>query len=132
MATVVDYKLMKTWGAAPERVTIEYDFAKDGGAVAALDLLKVKEASIVEMAYMKVKTTCTSAGSATVSIGATSDVAGMVAATAVASLTAGAVIYGAALDASHKLAADAVIQMDIAVAALTAGKIEVVFDIYKF
>lgn len=132
MATVVDYKQIKSWGAAPERLTIEYDFAKDAGAVAALDLFKAKEACVVEMAYMKVKTTCTSGGSATVSVGKSGDVAGMVAATAVASLTAGAIIPGAAIDASHKLAADDVVQLDIAVAALTAGKIEVVFDIYKF
>jgi hypothetical protein len=132
MSAVVDSKSVKNWTRASEEIEVVYDFAKDGGAVAALDLITCKEASVVELCYMKVDTTCTSGGSATVSVGKSGDVAGMVAATAVASLTAGAVIFGAALDASHVVAADGVIQLDIAVAALTAGKITVRLRISKF
>lgn len=132
MATLAKYKELRTWGAERELVKIVYDFDKDGGAVGALDIFKAKEACLVVFAYMKVKTACTSGGSATVSVGNTGDVAGMIAATAVASLTSGAQILGAALDASHKLAADDIVQMDIATAALTAGKIEICFEVIKF
>ena len=132
MATVNKYREVRSWGAGREKFEIEYDFAKDAGAVAALDLFKAKEACVIKLAEMHVLTTCTSGGAATVSVGKTADVAGMVAATAVASLTAGAVILGAALDASHTLAADDVVQMDVAVAALTAGKIKFVFEVMKF
>lgn len=134
MATLAQYKEHRSWGGAagPERIEVIYDFSVDAGAVAALDVLKVKDASCVELAEFHVMTTCTSGGSATVSLGVSGDAAGMIAATAVASLTAGSVIVGAARDASHKLAADAVIQMDTAVAALTAGKIKIVLHLSKF
>lgn len=132
MATVNNYREVRTWGAGRELIKVVYDFAKDGGAVAALDLFKAKEACLVVLAYMKVKTACTSGGSATVSVGKTGDLTGMVGSTAVASLTADATILGAAIDASHVLAADNVVQLDIGTAALTAGKIEVVFEVIKF
>jgi hypothetical protein len=132
MAALVQYKELKTWGAHRELVRITYDYSVDGGSVGALDIFKAKEKCVVKLAEMYVKTACTSGGSATVSVGKTGDLAGMVAATAVASLTADAVILGAALDASHVLAADDIVKMDIAVAALTAGKIEMVFEVIKF
>lgn len=132
MATVNKYREIATWGAGREFFEIEYDFSKDGGAVGALDLFQAKERCLVVLAYMKVKTACTSGGSATVSVGKTGDVTGMVGATAVASLTLGAQILGAALDDSHKLAADDVVQMDIGTAALTAGKIVFCFEVIKF
>jgi hypothetical protein len=80
---------------------------------------------------MKVMTTCTSGGSATVSFGKVGDLTGLVGATAVASLVAGANFYSGARDASNTMAADAVIQMEIATAALTAGKIEFIFEVQK-
>lgn len=134
MATLAKYKEVKLWGGAagPERVEIVYDFSVDGGAVGALDVIKLKEASCVELAEFHVQTTCTSGGSATVSLGISGDAAGLIAATAVASLTAGSVILGASRDASHKMAADAVLQMDIATAALTAGKIKIVLMVSEF
>lgn len=132
MATLSNAKTTRAWGAEVETVEIVYDFAKDGGAVAAFSALTVKSASVVRAAYFKVNTLCTSGGSATVSLGVAGDVAGLVGATAVASLTAGAVIDGASIGTGYKLAADAVIIVDIAVAALTAGKITVVVELAKF
>lgn len=132
MATLNQYKEIRTWGAEREKIEIEYDFSKDAGAVGALDIFKAKERCLVVLAYAKVKTTCTSGGAATVSVGKSGDLTGMIAATAVASLSSGAQILGAALDDSHKLAADDVVQMDIATAALTAGKIVFVFEVIKF
>lgn len=132
MAALNKYREVRSWGAGREKFEIEYDFAKDAGAVGALDIFKAKEACVIKLAEMHVVTACTSGGLATVSCGKTADLTGMIGATAVASLTAGAVILGAAIDASHTLAADDVVQMDIAVAALTAGKIKFVFEVMKF
>ena len=132
MASLVKYKTMSLLSEKRELIEIEYDFAKDGGAVSAIDIFKAIDAMMVMVAYMKVKTTCTSGGSATVSVGKSGDAAGLVAATAVASLTAGAAIDGASIGSVYKLAADDVVQMDIAVAALTAGKIVFGFEVIKF
>lgn len=130
MAAVAGYKSNQyVFSNGVEHVEITYDFAADGGAVSSLDLLQVKEACVVELAYYKVKTACTSAGSATVACGVSGG-AGIVAATAVASLTSGAVIVPAAQPT--KLAADAVVQLTIATAALTAGKIVVVLKLSQF
>lgn len=132
MANIAKYKESRTWGEDPEVTQLVYDFAVDAGAVAALGVMKVKDACVVRNCYFKVNTTCTSGGSATVSLGVSGDAAGLIAATAVASLVAGAVIDSAAFGTGYKLAADAVINMDTAVAALTAGKITVVLEIAKF
>jgi len=132
MATLKQYKETRTWGPEVETIEIEYDFAKDGGAIGALDVLKVKDACVVRAAYFKVDTACTSGGSATLSLGISGDAAGLVAATAVASLTLGAVIDGASIGTGYKLAADAVIQSAIATATLTAGKVSIVIELAKF
>ncbi len=131
MASVIDYKGNEyVVSRGQEHLEITYDFALDGGATGSLDLLKVKEACVVEGAYLKVKTAGTSGGSATVAIGVSGG-AGIVAATAVASLTLGAVIVPAAT-VPAKLAADAVVQLTIGTAALTAGKIVVVLKLAQF
>lgn len=132
MATVVKYKEHTGWTSRAEIVEIEYDFAKDAGAVGALDLLKVKEGTIVKWCGAKVKTACTSGGLATVSVGISGDAAGLIASTAVASLTADAAIDSASFGSTYKLASDAIIQMTIGTAALTAGKIVFCFELLKF
>lgn len=129
MAAVVDHKVVKVWDNERQLVRVVYDFAKDGGAIGVLDLITADEACLVKLAEMHVKTTCTSGGAATVSAGKVADLAGQIGATAVASLTAGAAILGAAIDASHQLAAADKVQMEIAAFALTAGKIEFVFEV---
>ncbi len=134
MAAVVDTKVVKAWGApaASEWIAVTYDFSKDAGAVGQLDLFTADEQCVVKFAGMRVITACTSGGSATVGVGKAADLAGIIAATAVASLTAGAFIMGVtALDASHIVAAGAAVKMDIATAALTAGKIEFIFEVCK-
>lgn len=130
MAAVAKYKGNDyVFAKESQFLEIEYDFANDGGATGSLDLVKVKEAMVVESAYLKVKTAATSGGSATVAIGVSGG-AGIVAATAVASLTLGAVIVPATMPV--KLAADAVVQLTIGTAALTAGKIVVVLKLAQF
>jgi hypothetical protein len=131
MATLKQYKEVRSWGPEAEAIEIVYDFAKDGGATGSLDVIKVKDACVVRAAYYNVETACTSGGSATVALGVSGG-AELVAATAVASLTAGASIDGASIGTTFKLAADAIVQLTIATAALTAGKIKLRMEIAKF
>ena len=133
MAAVKGYKgKVNAWGKEREVFRVKYDFAVDGGAVGALDLFVAEGILIVESAKMAIKTTCTSGGSATVSVGKTGDLTGMIGATAVASLVADAAIFGAAQDASHVVPDGTVVKMDIATAALTAGAIDFMFEVQKF
>ena len=117
-----------------EVIKIVYDFDKDGGSVAAYNGFTAKQKMVVLKAYMKVQAACTSGGSATVSLGKTGTVAAFTAATAVASLTSDAIITGVSgLGAGGViLAADDVVFFDVAVAALTAGKIEATLIVDKF
>lgn len=133
MASVVNAQVAKEWGApaAAGYMAVVYDFSKDAGAVGQLDLFTADEQVLVKFAYARVLTTCTSGGSATVSVGKAADLAGIIGSTAVASLVAGAVIIGSAPDASNVVAAAAAVKMDIGTAALTAGKIEFCFELVK-
>lgn len=109
---------------------VTYDFAVDGGAVSTITPAKtviLPNKAIVTNAFVNVLTTCTSGGSATVAIN--SEGAGdILAATAVASLTAG-LIQGvpdwATIADYKKMTADRTVKVTIATAALTAGKMEV-------
>ena len=134
MATVAKYKSHSQFGGAMEILEVEYDFAKDGGATGQLDLAIVPEACVLIDGYVKVDTTCTSGGSATVIVGRTGDTDAVMTVTtgAVANLTAGAVIAGDAAAKHKKLAANDVLSMTIGTAALTAGKLRAVFFLQKF
>lgn len=132
MPVAKSYKEHRSWGPEVEHLEFVYDFAKDGGAIGAYDLVKMKDRCVIRAAYMDVDTACTSGGSATVSVGPVGSVAALVAATAVASLTANASIDGASIGTTLAVAPDAVIVLDIATAALTAGKIRVRLEVAKF
>jgi hypothetical protein len=132
MANVKAYREQKTFSNAVEMVSVTYDFAVDGGATGALNLLKVTEASVLVDAFTKVDTTFTSGGSATLIIGRTGDTDGILASTAVASITAGTVFPGDAACKQVKLASGDFILMTIGTAAMTAGKMRVVVFIHKF
>lgn len=129
MASIAKYKANQyVFSGGADHIEIEYDFAADGGATGSLDLMQVKEACVVESAYLKVKTAGTSGGSATVQVGVSGG-AGIVGNTAVASLSLGAVIAGLT---NVKLAADAIPQLTIGTAALTAGKFVLVLKLSQF
>lgn len=137
MATVSDYKGKEyVLSGRTEHIEIEYDFSKDGGATGALDMIKFKEAVVIEQAYVKVKTTCTSGGSATVIIGIIGgDTDALLDATdgAVANLVAGSALEGdLATSPALYVAADGVIGMTIGTAALTAGKFVLVLKVAQF
>lgn len=128
MAALKTYKEVKAWGPQTEELEFIYDFSKDAGATGALDIFTAKEGLIIKKAYLVVETTCTSGGSATVSVGKSGDAAGVVGSTAVASLSAGAGVAGVT-NLAYALAADDVVKMTIGTAALTAGKIRIRLDV---
>lgn len=118
-----------------------YDFAKDGGAVGALVLSakagykKLPEGAIVKSVHAKVAEEVTSGGAATVSWGTNADKDGYSgAAKALGALSADAAFSGekddAALLPSCVATDKGEFEMEIAVAALTAGKIYFVVEYY--
>jgi hypothetical protein len=108
-----------------------YDFAKDGGAIGALDVFEATQDCVILSAYAVVKTTCTSADAATVSLGIDAGATALFGATAVASLTAGALVPQTAAATPIKLVTGSKVKINIAAFALTAGKIEVVLLVAK-
>lgn len=109
-----------------------YDFSVNGGAVGSTVILLpqdnlLPDNAIITNVYVDVLTTCTSGGSATVGLRLNSGTDAL-GATAVASLTAGAIIAGTPDGTAAnmvKLTADRNITVVIATAALTAGKFAV-------
>lgn len=132
IANLKDYKAgISVWAAPakPEIMEVTYDFSKDTGAIGQYPIFKAAKACQIRLCRIVVDTAFTSGGSATLGVGKAADLAGVVAATAVASLTLAAVIQGAAPDASHVLAADDIVYADIATATMTAGKCRFIFEI---
>ena len=103
-----------------------WDFSVDGGAIGTvnMDVLLPADA-IVTSGFIHVLTAVTSGGSGTLSFGLNSNV-DMLAATAVASLTANAVIPIVPTNAVPvRLTAERELKATVATAALTAGKVAV-------
>lgn len=111
---------------------IVYDFSVDGGAAGALTLFTAGCNMVVHKCIMKVQTACTSGGSATVAVCSDGAGAEYVAATAVASLTANAIIAGVPTAGGVRLASGSTMDILIETADLTAGKIEVEVFLSKF
>lgn len=134
MSVAKGYHYANGWSGGEIQVyKAVYDFAVDGGAVSVIDLIELQEAMVIHGGIVKVKTLCTSGGSATVELGIKAgDTDAVLAATAVASLTANAVFSNAAASTDLYVASGAIISMEIKVAALTAGKIEVELQMSKF
>lgn len=109
-----------------------YDFSVDGGAAGALTLFTAGQDMVVHKCIMKVQTACTSGGSATVAVCSDGAGAEYCAATAVASLTANAIIGGVPSTGGVRLASGSTCDILIETAALTAGKIEVELFLSKF
>lgn len=124
-----------------EIVRVRYDFANDGGATGSYDVIEADGEILITDMWAVVKTTCTSGGSATLDAGITSDDDHLVAAAAVATLTAGAVLRplqvftaSGTADTSRlplRLTDGQVATMDIDAAAFTAGVIEFVYEVAK-
>lgn len=133
MADVAKKKDVSVFSNVIEKIEIEYDFAKDGGAVGELILMEAKEALVIHEAHVKIKTAFTSGGSATLIVGVSGgDTDAVLASTAVADLTAPKVFPGAAACEGIYLASGGKISMAIGTAAMTAGKMVVSLEVSKF
>lgn len=112
-----------------------YDFTKDGGAIGSISLLDedrlpvlLPVGFIIQRVLIDVVTAVTSGGSATLAFTSQKNAGDLLAATAKTSFTLAALIDGIPVDtaaAAIKLTAEKAPQLVIAVAALTAGKINV-------
>ena len=56
-------------GNAKELIRVEYDFAVDGGAAGALDILTASDDLVITGFYARILTACTSTGSMTLDVG---------------------------------------------------------------
>ena len=130
MANAAAYKEINGWTEKPYTEVFEYNFANDGGTAATYSLGKFLHKTLMLNARAFVETACTSAGSATVIIGAsTADVDAILDATsgAVASLIDNAALTEAAAS-NLVIAANETLDLTIGTAALTAGKIKVIAE----
>ena len=122
----------KTVGAgfdnAVEVVRVVYDFSVDGGQVEDNTLFTADGALLVRCIGTLVETAFTSGGSATIDLGVGTSGVQFNSATAVASYSANALV-ASATNAFVRMASGDVMNMGVAVAALTAGKCEFIFEI---
>lgn len=118
----------------PNTYFFVYDFAVDGGAVSSINMgVFIPQFSIIKIGAATVATTLVGA-TATIAVGYAGATGALIAATAVASWTADAVIEGVDLSvAMLKVAAGGVqLQVTIATAALTAGRFTYAVDVWEF
>lgn len=130
MANAAAYKEVNGWTDRPYTEVFEYNFANDGGTAATYSLGKFLHKTLMLNARAFVETACTSGGSATVIIGAsTADVDAILDATsgAVDNLTDDTVHTETAAE-NLVIAADETLDLTIDVAPLTAGKIKVIAE----
>lgn len=135
MAAVKKYLEHKQIGPQLEVVEIEYDFAKDGGATGALDLIKFKDNVVIHNAWLKIDAAFTASGSATVIYGikgGDTDAFLDLTSGAKANLTLGAVIPNEAAGTMLKVPADSVVEMTIGTDALLTGKGRFCFLVQNF
>lgn len=112
---------------------VTYDFSKDAGAIGTLDLFEAKSDIVLTGFHAVVKSAVTSAGAATVEAGYTGATNGLMTAKLQAALTANTVVpKDGAAAAARRIAAGEKITQTIAVAALTAGKVEYVIKYMAF
>lgn len=140
MATLVKHKSIgPAFQKEEEIVRVVYDFAADGGAMSALDIMTAASDIIITSFHAYVKTAGVSGGSATLKVGITGDDDVFMTTTqgAVANLTLGAMIAPVpvltegtpntiAMPLPVKLASGAKVLQTIGGATLTAGKVEYV------
>jgi hypothetical protein len=112
-----------------ETLEVTYDFDNDAGATGALDLLTADSNCMVRVAA-KVKTACTSGGSATLEVGKSGATATAIAQSALTTINAAGKILQP-VGWMYLASAEKLIQT-IATAALTAGKITYLIEIVKF
>lgn len=112
-----------------ETIEVTYDFANDGGATGALDLMTADAACTVRV-MAKVKTAATSGGSATLEVGKSGATATAIAQSALTTINAEGKLLQP-VGWMYLASGDKLIQT-IGTAALTAGKITYLIEIVKF
>jgi hypothetical protein len=127
--------------ASSGTLTARYSFAVDGGAIGLITpagTVTLPKNFVITNAVINSPTAVTSAGSATISVGLSAGgggAAALLAATAKTSFTANALIQGiptaGTLTSAIKMSAAGVVTLTVAVAALTAGVIDVVLQGYQ-
>ena len=130
MAVAAAHKNIEGWGQQPYQFVGEYDFANDTGAQATYNLGTFTHKTIVKKGRVFVETACTSGGAATVEVGtSTAD------ANAFMDTTSGAVanlvddfIHSETASTDLVVAAGETLDLAIATADLTAGKIQVILE----
>jgi len=127
MADVANKKRCgKQFGNASELIEVIYDFSVDAGATGDLSLLEAESDCIVHLRHALVQEACTSDGLMTLDVGKTGGDE-FIGGTAVAALTLDSLHVGAA---PVELTAGEKIDMGILTAALTAGKVKFVFEVF--
>jgi hypothetical protein len=127
MATLVGAKKVgPEFGKTQELVTVIYDFAADGGEVENNIVLTAQGKCVVKLHHINVLTSFTSGGAVEVSLGKGAGGTEFMSAVLKATLVAN---YVAASATPIKLAAAETVQLGVAVAAITAGKMEMVFEV---
>lgn len=111
-----------------EVVRVIYDFSVDTGAIADYTLFEAKGSVLVKCIGADVIAACTSSGSATLELGKGASGAEFITAEAYTSFTL-AGFYASESAAFVKMVNGNVINLGIAGAALTAGKIEFIFEV---
>lgn len=129
MASVKDAKI----SGAPfpnqkEYIRVVYDFAKDAGAIGDLTLLTASEPIIVKMSHYHVISAVDAVGALEFSVG--KGTSGTQFLNGVLKAALGANVVGAPA-AAVRLIKDEIINLDIAVSAVTTGKVEFVFEVMK-
>jgi len=135
MTAVADAKTVSApFSNTMDYVRVTWDYAVDGGATGALDLLTAGEALVIKSFHAYVKTTVTTSATGTIQVGVASgdDDACMTAVQgAAASLTAGVTVPHVSTTCPVSLASGGKMQMTIGTGALTAGKVQFVFGVMK-
>lgn len=140
MANVKSHKVIGgPFSNEVELVRVPYEFLTDGGAIGVLNLMTAQGAIVIKGFYALVKTACTSAGSAVVDCGVVAvDTNVLLADEAVAGLTLNAIKKVPLVEGTPNVipmplyvADGGIVAMEIKTAALTAGKIEFVFEIAR-
>lgn len=114
---------------AVEVVRVNYDFAKDTGAIGSYEVLEAENDCVIKLRHAAVKTAVTSSGALTMDLGKGAAGTEIISNKAVSALTLESLHEGAA---QVKLAAGEKICMNLEAFDATAGKVEFVFEITKY
>jgi hypothetical protein len=132
MTAVVNFKpIGSDFGNQENLIRVEYDFAKDGGAVGDLDLTSLAQGSaLAKFVGVSVETLAVGA-TATISVGVNGGTE-FLATEAVGSFTAGAFVEPDDADFKKVVTTTGKLTISIATAALTAGKMTFIFKTMSF